>query len=387
MKALQAAIRKEALLLIRDWHALALLFIMPLVFIIIMSLALQERFGTDEGMLLTGQVHDLADTPNSRAFLAELKHTPHLTLNSDGDRLSHRSDLFAITLQPDFDQSLAGTETGAGVLIHFAPELGKRERMLVTAAVREAFAIFNSTLIAEEIGYDRAYAENEFLRQDFIATASDSPDRPPTPSAVQQNVPAWLIFAMFFVAVPLSTAVIGERQNRTLIRVKTFGASTTLIYTAKLVPYFVINLLQLILMLLAGSFLLPLLGGEGLDLNVPLLPLLAMGVCTSLTALAMASLLAASVSSTEQATVTSAAINLLLAAIGGVMIPVFVMPPVMQAIAAWSPMAWALDGFLAVLIRNGSWSDIAPPAAKLLLLAGALMLLAIAILKRGQQDG
>lgn len=223
MKALLAAIRKELLLLIRDWHALALLFVMPLVFITIMSLALQERFGTDAGVQLAGQVHDLAGTGKSRAFLAELTHTPHLSLNSDGERLSHRSDLFAITLQPHFDQSLAGTEAGAGVLIDFAPELGRRERMLVTAAVREAFAIFNSTLIAEELGYDRAYAESEFLRLDFIATESDAPGQAPTPSAVQQNVPAWLIFAMFFVAVPLSTAVIGERQNRTLTRVKTFG--------------------------------------------------------------------------------------------------------------------------------------------------------------------
>ncbi|MDO6748508.1 ABC transporter permease [Gilvimarinus sp. 1_MG-2023] len=387
MIALLAAIKKEALLLVRDWHALALLFIMPLVFIVIMSMALQERFGIEGGVQLTGQIHDLAQSPSSQAFLQQLRGTDHLSLNAHQGPLSQQGDLFAITLQPAFDQALAGANNQAGVLITFAAELGKRERMLVGAAVREVFAVFNSTLIAEDLGYDRDYAEAEFLRTGFIEVDTTTPSSLSTPTAVQQNVPAWLIFAMFFVAVPLSTAVISERQLRTLARVKTFGASTTLIYTAKLTPYFVINIMQLLLMLLAGNQLLPLLGAEGLGLAVALGPLMVIGVCTSLAALAMASLLAATVSSTEQATVTSAAINILLAAIGGVMIPVFVMPPTMQAIAAWSPMAWALDGFIAVLVRGGSWGAIALPALKLLSLACVLMILAIALLKRGQQDG
>ena len=43
MNALLACIRKELLLLSRDLHGLALLFIMPLAFILIMSLALQNQ--------------------------------------------------------------------------------------------------------------------------------------------------------------------------------------------------------------------------------------------------------------------------------------------------------------------------------------------------------
>ncbi|MDO3387802.1 ABC transporter permease [Gilvimarinus sp. SDUM040013] len=389
MNALLAALKKETLLFLRDWHALALLFIMPMVFIVIMSLALQERFGGSDGLQLNGQLHDLAQSPNSVRFTRELALSSHLKLNSDHGELNQQRDLFALTLEPGFEESLAGENRQAGATLEFAAELGKRERTLISAAVREAFAVLNSTLLAEEMGYDRQYAEQEFLRRGFVATREHSAlaNIDPTPNAVQQSVPAWLIFAMFFVAVPLSTAVISERHNRTLTRVKTFGATTTLIYAAKLTPYFVINMLQLALMLLLGNQLLPALGAEGLALNVALTPLFIMGICTSFTALALASLIAALASSTEQATVTSATVNILLAAIGGVMIPVFVMPPVMQAVAVWSPMAWALEGFLAVLVRGGSWTAIALPATKLLLFASTLMLLAIALLKRGTQDG
>ena len=64
--------------------------------------------------------------------------------------------------------------------------------------------------------------------------------------------------------------------------------------------------------------------------------------------------------------------NILAAALGGIMVPRFVMPGAMQAVASLSPMAWALDGFHAVLLRQGSGSDIALPCAKLLALAAVL---------------
>ena len=38
------------------------------------------------------------------------------------------------------------------------------------------------------------------------------------PSSVQQNVPAWLIFGMFFVVMPMSALFIVERRDGTLAR-------------------------------------------------------------------------------------------------------------------------------------------------------------------------
>jgi ABC-2 type transport system permease protein len=44
----------------------------------------------------------------------------------------------------------------------------------------------------------------------------------------------------------------------------------------------------------------------------------------------------------------------------------------MQALAELSPMAWALDGFHAVMLRGGAFADVAVPCLKLLLLGAAL---------------
>ena len=45
-----ALVTKEWKLLLRDWHALLLLFAMPAVFILVMSLALQNKFAEQQGV-------------------------------------------------------------------------------------------------------------------------------------------------------------------------------------------------------------------------------------------------------------------------------------------------------------------------------------------------
>lgn len=380
MTALLASLVKEMRLLLRDWHALLVLFLMPALFIVIMSLALAERLGGEANFQLKGYLVQQASGPEAEALAGELTATTHLAL-TPGDagaelRLGERA--FAIRLLPGFDEAL-NTPGATGIEVSFAPELGARERELVLAATRQAFANVYTGLIAEELGYDQQYAREELLREAFVASVSEHQH---TPNAVQQNVPGWLIFAMFFIAIPLSTTVIQERSERTLMRLRTMGASLPVIYAAKLLPYFVVNMLQLVLMLALGSLLLPLLGAVGLSLAVNLPALLFIGVCTSLAALALASLVATVARTVEQATVASGGLNILLAALGGIMIPAFVMPPALQAITRLSPMNWALSGFLEVLVRGGGMIEAAPWGAALLLLAAVLWGLAAVLLKK-----
>jgi len=67
----------------------------------------------------------------------------------------------------------------------------------------------------------------------------------------------------------------------------------------------------------------------------------------------------------EQATIFTGVANLLMAALGGIMVPRFIMPPVLQAVSHYSPMAWGLDGFLDVFLRGGGVAMAAAPALKL----------------------
>ena len=86
----------------------------------------------------------------------------------------------------------------------------------------------------------------------------------------------------------------------------------------------------------------------------------------------------------EQATVIGGVGNILMGAIGGIMVPKMVMPAAMQPITAISPMAWALEGFHDVMLRGGSVSSILPML--LALLAFSIAVLTAALLLYRQQS-
>src|SRR5262249_47402017 len=105
------------------------------------------------------------------------------------------------------------------------------------------------------------------------------------PTAVQQSVPAWLVFGAFFVVVPLSNTFIRERQQGTLRRLRSTNLGTLTLLLGKLVPYFGINQLQVLLMFLTGRYLVPLLGGQALEINGSIALLALMAAAVSLCAL------------------------------------------------------------------------------------------------------
>ena len=197
---------------------------------------------------------------------------------------------------------------------------------------------------------------------------------------MQQNVPAWLIFAMFFVVIPVSSIFIIERQQGTLQRLRAMGVPFRLILAGKLLPFFVLNQIQAVGMVLVGMFVVPLFGGEALEMPASL-PLLfnwwAVAAAVSLAAVAWALLIASLAKTSEQATILGGVGNVLMGAIGGIMVPKFVMPAVMQKLAALSPMAWGLEGFHSVMLRHGSFADILPSLLQLLTFAAISLTLAI----------
>ncbi|MBL8511106.1 MAG: ABC transporter permease, partial [Betaproteobacteria bacterium] len=71
--------------------------------------------------------------------------------------------------------------------------------------------------------------------------------------------------------------------------------------------------------------------------------------------------------------------NILMGAIGGVMVPKFIMPPAMQALTIASPMAWALEGFHTIMLRGGGLADIVLPISALLVMAVVVLLLAVTL--------
>ena len=141
-------------------------------------------------------------------------------------------------------------------------------------------------------------------------------------------------------------------------------------------PYYLINLLQVLLMLGVGVWLVPLFGGDRLTLGHAPLALALMALAASFASVAWALLVANLVSTSEQATIFTGVSTLVLGALGGVMVPRFIMPITMQQLSQFSPLAWGLDGFLELFLKNGGVAEVLPHAAKLFVFGILSLLLA-----------
>jgi len=381
-----ASLKKELLLVVRDPHALLVLFAMPVVFVLIMSLALQEDFSNRGEISLEGWYINDSTDEEANDLRIQLESHPQLQLSPASedwrDQLIDGEALFALQIQDSFADFLLDTSGPVPLTLHFSPGAGSRERSLVEAAVNQAFMrVFLELVLTELELIDDAADVSEIVPEEVLAIeypGQQGAIAPQAPTSVQQNVPAWLIFAMYFIVIPIATTFVQEKQQKTLSRLKIMGVSVVSLYCAKLTPYLLLNLLQLALMLVVGVHVVPLLGGQALNLDVSIPGLLVITLAVSISALGFAALVATVVRTPEQATIVGGTSNIMLGAIGGIMVPTFVMPPAMQSFAMISPMSWGLEGYLDILLRGGDWRSVIWEAGMLSLFG--LGMLSIAVL-------
>lgn len=343
---------KELRLVCRDLHGLAVLLAMPTAFILIMSLALQESVG---GGLPS--IHVAIDSQDSGPHGAATINA----LLSQGNihRAENRQAPFRLHIPPRFSEQLFEAPDRAN-----QPLLSWESHPTVLPQARAAFSAALTGAISRTQGdalLDTLEAEQggDFSRLREVM----APDRwnirtgvigqqAKLPNAIEQSVPAWLVFAMFFVVVPLSTVMIIEREQGTAMRLRAMRVPAITQLLARVPAYYIVNMLQMAAMLAVGVWLMPLLGIEGLETGRHPLALLVAGSATSIAAIGLALLIAVGARTSMHAIAIGGAINLIFGALGGIMVPKMVMPFWMQSATALSPMSWALDGFWGVLLRG-----------------------------------
>jgi len=352
-----AMIKKELLLVLRDKHALMALFVMPAIFILIMSVAMRDQFSV-KNIEFTLFVKDLDNSAMSKELLSSIKDdaTFHLTQ-------TQKSADFMLEIPKEYEKesnatlhlfiqsSLKENEIKAFESI-FSEYIYKVRFGAITEAI-EPFAPDVAKQLSEfEFSVDKLY-DVEYNNSKLL------------PNSTQQSVPAWIVFGMFFIIIPMSTIYVNERKQNTLARLNSMNISVFSMTLSKSIPYFLINQVQVWIMIAVGIFLVPLLDTPALEINGSIFAILEIAVGLSLTAIGISTLIAVSASSSEQATTIGGISNILLGAIGGVMVPKFIMPESMQKLAELSPMSWGLDGFLDIFLTSADSSAVFEDFAKL----------------------
>ncbi len=178
------------------------------------------------------------------------------------------------------------------------------------------------------------------------------------PTSVQQNVAAWSVFGIFFIVLPLGGAIIRERRDGTLARLRTLPVSYLILLSGKLAAYIAVCWVQFLFIVLLAKAGLPPLGLPVLSLGTDSPALIVTVTMVALAACGGGLMIGTFARTLEQATMFGAVAVVCAAALGGIMVPVYVMPPAMQAISQWSPLAWGLNALVEIAVREGTLGSV-----------------------------
>lgn len=420
-------IYKELILLCRDRAGLLVLFVMPAILVIVVTLVQENVLKSmgeskletvfvnmdkgeagkkiEEALRKSGSFHmatvidgKTADAAIARKAVARGDYQLAVVVSEEATTILKKSTKETI------EKSLSGKkpETNSiqtrpvkktDILIYFDPTLRKTvrtglknvlerittgietaERMKTLSdliphkmeeSVKKAMGPMWSEDIAKTIPRIRMDFDSASVMEVREATARDD-GLPETPNTVQQNVPAWTLFGMFFIVVPLGGSLIRERQSGMLVRLLTMPASYLIMLSGKTFAYMIICVVQFCLIMAVGKFFLPLLGTPALDTGSSPGALIIIALSASLAAAGYGILLGTLARTYEQASTFGAVSIVIAAALGGIMVPVYVMPGVMQSISVLSPLSWGLTAFLDVFVRGAGIRTILPDVALLL---------------------
>jgi ABC-2 type transport system permease protein len=371
-----AITEKELKVLWHDREALVLLFAMPLFFILVMSWALEGVYQTgskdrpveilvvnrDRGGEAAGILSDLKEMEGLALVERPSGEFPSL---ESAEALIQKGR-FPLALY--FDEEFSGdfgrsfndsAENPLPVALVADPALDRQLLSSIQGAVQ--------SVIQRRVLVTRLKPVMEVMGAKALVPGparleirmTGGPDREKRPTATEQHIPGYTIFGVFFIVLTLASGFLREKQEGTFQRILTAPMRRSGLLLGKLMPYYLVNLIQIGLMFAVGVAVFQVRLG-----SMPALIVVSLALAASANGLG---LLVAAVGRTEaQVNGLSVLLSVSLSALGGMMVPSFVMPQGLQLLSRFTPHAWALDGYHDVMIRGLGVTDILPESGVLL---------------------
>lgn len=387
MKVL-AAIKKEWLLLWRDKIGLVILFILPMCLVLFISLTTTNQGSNGKAthklkVVLLDQDHGAL----AKGFTQALDKNTLLQITAQPDEPNALASVknavkqgdyqVAIVIPPDTTQATTQylqnqlryrklkAPQPIQVLVDPGMQLQVKDSVilslqLITSQLETATVthLLGASLHQPNLSFTPNFID---LQTSYINLA----DSAKSPNAVQYNVPAWTLFGMFFIVIPLAGAMVRERELGMNQRLEIAPVWHLNLMLGRILAFVGLNLVQLWLMLAVGVFILPLFDMPVLEVAHHIPEIFAIGIMASLAATGFGLLIGTWATTYEQATVLGPFIIVIAAAIGGIMAPIDLMPSLLQKISGFSPLNWAQTAFIDLFVRNASLKQILPELLKL----------------------
>ena len=419
------AIKKDLRILLRDKAALAVIFVMPVLLVVVITSIQNSAYKLVNDHSIPLLICNRDTGASSKQLVVALdkigmfdltKADAALDDRQVSDLMHQKEALVSIVIPEGFSiamsakaKSIAGkalTEFGLAsedakpkdsvlpaplpLTLFYNPVLQESFRFSVGGALRSAQQFTENQEILQALYLSLnnkqlpASLEEEIFGNrtviNEIPVAKDGSSI--IPNATQHNVPAWTIFAMFFIVVSLSTSIVKEKLSGSAVRLKTLPTSFLMNLGAKQITYVVVTLAQVAVIFSLGIFLFPHIGLPKLVLPTNLFNLLIVSMVCGWCAVSYGVLVGVYAKSMEQAIGFGAVSVVILAAIGGIVVPAFAMPEPLRIAMKFSPMHWCMEAFYTLFLKAGYTKDVIASLIPLLVIIFALQLAAVAGLRK-----
>ncbi|WP_126652618.1 ABC transporter permease [Chryseobacterium aureum] len=384
---------KEILLLKRDIGGIVIIFVMPLLLIVTITLIQDSTFKNLEGSKIPIIFIDQDQSEVAKNIKAELENSKTFQLLTNFNEKSAQDAVFsgeyqmAIVIPENLTKDLNsnidskvqtivssfGLE-GDSAKVKTAVPKAKEIHLYFDPATNAGFknSVMNSVnKMVFEIENKKIYkafqdqlgtTENIEENKNLISFKEITPKKGAMdvmPNSVQHNVPAWTLFAIFFIVVPLSINLVKEKSQGTSVRARISPTPYFVHILGKTFTYLIICIIQFLLMVAVGIYLFPYMDLPAFDVSGKMFQLVIVTLFAGLAAIGFGVLLGTIADTQEQSAPFGATSVVVLAAVGGIWVPVFLMPEFMQTIAKFSPMNWGLNAYYDIILRNSGIGGIA----------------------------
>lgn len=429
MKRFWSLVYKDFLLLLRDKVGLLFLFVMPLILVLVMTGmqegAFSEKANKSISLLIVDHDNDTIGATITRELKGESLFNVSLAKDIDPDMTEQElrnlvasgqyllgiyiPDSTTQTIRNRAATSLDGVEQAMlppqmrtdtddktdddtasfSLSIYIDPTTERSFRQILTSYIQQAALEVENNITLTEIakvlckmtrqeeGTINLNSDQHLDLEEIIAGNESAGSGF---NAATHNVPAWTLFAIFFIVISFSGNVIKEREDGSYARLMTTPCPYFTYLLSKLFVYLIVCLLQALLIISMGLWLFPVLGLPVFTLAGHFAEYLFVTVCAAFAAIGFGMVISAFATTHGQAATFGAISVVIFSAIGGIWVPTFLMPKFLQVLSRISPLNWGIDSFYDILLRGTGWQAFLPKC--LLLIAFAAACFSIALLSK-----
>ena len=397
MFKLWSTILKDIRILTRDKLGLIFMFVMPIVLAIVITAVQNSTFEmlntNTVPMLLcnrdTGEAGRQLETAISKAGMFRIQTVEAKETDASiAGRMHAKDAVIAIIIPADFsnkvktksneiavkalknfgmsaDSTKADTASIQPITLLYHPVLQETFRHSIQGALRSALQVVQNKEVLKSLYFNlNEKVMPDSLEKELIGSQVAINEIPVSrsgtrdiPNASQHNVPAWTVFAMFFIVISLGGSVVREKLNGSFVRLKTLPTNYLVSVLSKQLTYLFVTVTQAAVVFSLGIWLFPSMGLP--RLNLPdLLGVTVVTLICGWCAVSYAIMIGVFAKTQEQSNGIGAVSIVLMAAVGGLLVPSFAMPQSFQFVMKLSPLHWCLEAYYGLFLEGGKLKDV-----------------------------